>query len=111
MFLREQFCFCCRCTLHSYYRKWYWSVAERNGPLFECTYSRFRSAWQSFVDLLETDKSLFQCSVCTTNPDVIICDGITLGFQKRYRVTPPTTLTYEDMRDGCRYGYRFMRIP
>ena len=91
-----------RTTLHSYYRKWFWSVAERNGLTSECSYSRFHSAWMSFLSLHPVDSSVFQCTICSVSPEIVICDGITLSFQKRFRIGLETKNDEDDQLHGCR---------
>ena len=91
-----------RTTLHSYYRKWLWSVTERDGLTSECSYGRFRSAWLSFVSLHPVDSSVFQCSLCGVSPEIVICDGITLSFQKRFRIGMKAKADEGDPLKGCR---------
>lgn len=47
-------------------------------------YNKFRLAWYAFIDLLDIDMNNgFCCPVCSTTPDLVICDGTSLAFQKR----------------------------
>ena len=94
--------FAATATLHSYYRKWLWSVTERDGLTSECSYGRFRSAWLSFVSLHPVDSSVFQCSLCGVSPEIVICDGITLSFQKRFRIGMKAKADEGDPLKGCR---------
>eukprot|EP00058_Branchiostoma_floridae_P026343 XP_002611834.1 hypothetical protein BRAFLDRAFT_83142 [Branchiostoma floridae] len=44
---------------------------------------KMRRAWDSFSHLLDINwQTSFQCPVCKGSPDVIICDGTSLGFRK-----------------------------
>ncbi|KAI8516330.1 hypothetical protein Bbelb_049110 [Branchiostoma belcheri] len=44
---------------------------------------KMRLAWDSFSHLLDIDwQTSFRCPVCEQHPDVIICDGTSLGFRK-----------------------------
>lgn len=95
-----------RLTLHSYYRKWYWSVRERKGCTDVCSYSRFRVAWLSFISLLELSDDVYSCTICGTQPDVIVCDGITLAFQKKHRAT----LEEDSAPSHPLSGYKYVKI-
>ena len=47
-------------------------------------YEKFKLAWYSFLQLLDTDYSnAFVCPICSSTPDVIICDGTSVSFQSR----------------------------
>lgn len=50
-------------------------------------YHHFVFAWYGFRDLLATECTLaegFKCPVCADEPEIIICDGTTLGFQRKF---------------------------
>ncbi|XP_066285252.1 uncharacterized protein [Branchiostoma lanceolatum] len=54
---------------------------------------KMRLAWDSFSHLLDIDwRTSFKCPVCEQHPDVIICDGTSLGFRK-------DLITYESSRE------------
>ena len=67
-------------TLHSYYRKWYWTVMEAEGLFTLCNYMKLRAAWLSFLTLLKLDINVYDCKECGVQPKMIVGDGITLGF-------------------------------
>ncbi|KAL3868428.1 hypothetical protein ACJMK2_041236 [Sinanodonta woodiana] len=47
------------------------------------SYSDFKSAWYSFLDLLEIDyTSSFVCSHCGLDPDTVVMDATSLSFRK-----------------------------
>ena len=48
-------------------------------------YHKFRFAWNSFIRLLDVDLTTgFSCPSCPPDgPDIIICDGTSLSFQRR----------------------------
>ena len=48
------------------------------------TYEKFKLAWYSFLQLLDKDfASAFMCPICSSTPDIIICDGTSVSFQSR----------------------------
>ena len=96
-----------RVTLYGYYRKWYWSVCERKGSIKEASYSRLRIAWLSFIELLNVPDTSFSCSECQQNPRVVICDGITLAFQKKHRFanTSNNATTATPKLEGIKYDF------
>lgn len=52
-------------------------------------YNRFRYAWYSYLNLLEIDYcSGFSCPKCTSAPEIILCDGTSLAFQRRMLQMP-----------------------
>ena len=74
-----------RQPLYTFYKTcvWEWSLNEVE-PL---TYAKLQFSWLAFCELLDfgsSQKNAFNCTVCGDNPDTVICDGITLGLQKRY---------------------------
>ena len=74
--------------LHSYYKMcvWDWSLSATE-PI---SYARLRVSWLSFLDLLhygDAQKNAFSCFLCKEEPNVIICDGITLSLQRRFLKT------------------------
>ena len=47
-------------------------------------YEKFKLAWYSFLKLLDIDMSTgFICSTCRDEPDIVVCDGTSLAFQRR----------------------------
>ena len=48
------------------------------------SYERFRRAWYAYLDLLDVNLvDGFMCQHCSTDPQIIICDGTSVAFQKR----------------------------
>ena len=44
-----------------------------------------RAAWYSFSRLLDLHfGEIFQCAICKHLPDVVVCDGTSLGFRKDF---------------------------
>lgn len=79
-----------RLSLYLYYKtsSWDWSAITE----FDLTYAKLRLAWLAYVDLIDygDDQSRnFQCPVCGPEPDVIVCDGMTLSLQRRYLIDLP----------------------
>jgi hypothetical protein len=61
---------------------------------------RFRDAWFAFARIQDLGDS-FRCDICGPNPEVVIADGVTAGFQKRratYSLRPPTCSADESPR-------------
>ena len=58
------------------------------GPLPQpMTYDRLRISWMAFLKLLDfgnSQEDAFKCPQCKETPKIIICDGITLGLQRRF---------------------------
>ena len=47
-------------------------------------YEKFRLAWHAFLNLLDVDMTIgFTCPECAATPEIVICDGTSLSFQKR----------------------------
>ncbi|XP_070549105.1 uncharacterized protein [Ptychodera flava] len=45
---------------------------------------KLRLAWNGFARLLDIDTNeAFRCDICDTTPDVVICDGTSIGLQKQ----------------------------
>lgn len=88
-------------TLYSFYRKLSWTLIERGKVVPE--YFRIRMAWDSFCQLLPT-KKYFLCPEFGSCPKLIIADGLTLAFKKRYRL-PDSEQEKEgpNILDGCKY--------
>lgn len=69
------------------------------------SYYQLRIAWDAFCKLLPS-RGYFECSDCGSSPDLIICDGLTLGFKKRHRQpeeeTKEVPLPISQLLEGCR---------
>lgn len=47
-------------------------------------YDKFRMAWYTYLNLLDIDLNQgFSCSICTAQPDIVVCDGTSVSFQRR----------------------------
>ena len=54
-------------------------------PKKEFPYIKFTSAWYAYLELLDIDYDEgSNCNQCGEYPDIVICDGTALGFQKRF---------------------------
>jgi len=94
-------------TLFGYFKslQWNWSFLDE-APL---SYDKLRLAWLSYVSLMDFGSLLeenFQCHLCGSQPDVIICDGITLSLQKRYVTNMGMTSSDSPILEGSRYASR-----
>ena len=53
-------------------------------------YDTWRMAWYAFLELLDIDvesyraQTDFQCPSCGLEPEIIVCDATSLGFQRKY---------------------------
>lgn len=48
-------------------------------------YEKFVHAWYNFLALLEIDyQSSYMCDACGPAPDLVVCDGTSLGFQRKF---------------------------
>ena len=55
-------------------------------------FKSFIQAWYAYLDLLDIDfEAGMTCSVCGVEPDVVICDGTSLGFQRKF-LSPPDSV-------------------
>ncbi len=66
-----------------------WRVCKRSNSYLSCssvvTYNLLRGAWNAFIRLLDMSwAKAFTCSVCGTQPEVIVCDGTDLGFRRDF---------------------------
>ena len=49
----------------------------------EFSYPKFLEAWYAYQKLLDIDLTKgFCCDVCGTSPDLVVCDGTSLGFRR-----------------------------
>ena len=52
---------------------------------FNMSYAMWVQSWYHFISLLDVDlKDGMACEKCGDQPDVIICDGTAVGFQKKF---------------------------
>lgn len=77
----------CRRPLYTFYSVF---VEDHNDygnkKILECfSYHKLRSAWLSFLKWLDIDfENGFSCPDCSGDgPEIIICDGTSLSFQRR----------------------------
>ena len=67
-------------------------------------YSSFIRSWYSFMDLLDVNYEIgMTCEECGPSPKLVICDGTSLGFQKKFlpvvlEVCPPEKSTIPRVR-------------
>jgi hypothetical protein len=77
-----------------------------NKKILECfSYHKLRSAWLSFLKLLDIDfENGFSCPDCPGDgPEIIICDGTSLSFQRRmwsWKNTEMPTKTSSKKKSG-----------
>lgn len=46
-------------------------------------YYMFRASWYKFLQLLDIDyNEAFRCPLCSTEPEVVICDATSLAFRR-----------------------------
>ena len=88
-----------RMTLHGFYKFATWSCWEL-GQSVSPKYHQLRMSWDSIICLLPSNK-YFSCPLCTTSPNIIICDGLTLGFKKLHRIPVERTEMEGELLDGC----------
>lgn len=78
-----------------------WSLLELEQDLLK--YHQLRAAWDGFCRLLQIEQ-YFSCPLCHSSPKIVVCDGLTLSFQKRHRIQASVNSdTKTDMFDGRRY--------
>lgn len=73
--------------LISFYQEMCWAQVESGNLEFssQCTYSRFRYAWYSFLELLDINfASGFACPECGDTPCTVVMDGVSLGVRKAF---------------------------
>ncbi|XP_078659981.1 uncharacterized protein LOC144904724 [Branchiostoma floridae x Branchiostoma belcheri] len=76
---------------------------------------KLRLAWDSFAQLLSIDwQTSFKCTLCGTQPDVIICDGTSLGFRKdliRHDTVQNTQLQQSTIQGSDHKERVFIPVP
>ena len=100
------FCSLFRMSLYSFYKLFAWKMAECSADVTFLSYHRFRLAWIAFNGLLDFGgkrNENFICSACGESPDIIICDGTTLSFEKRYLLVRHHPSLKENLIHGSRY--------
>jgi len=71
--------------MYSFYELWGWRLMIENQSMqLRPSYSQFRLAWLSYLQLIEIKDEWFSCPHCGPHPNVVVCDGISLGYPKRY---------------------------
>jgi len=71
--------------MYSFYELWGWRLMIENQSMQLCpSYSQFRLAWLSYLQLIEIKEKWFSCPQCGPHPKVVVCDRISLGYPKRY---------------------------
>lgn len=74
------------CTLHGYYDIWRERFADYSIADFrkDMSYQHWRASWYAYLSLLDIDFEQWNvCDKCGSSPDIIICDGTSLGFRKQ----------------------------
>ena len=67
-------------------------------PDFQLTYVMLVQSWYCFLRLLDINlEEGMICQKCGPSPEIIICDGTTVGFQKKFLTS---LLTRQDDEDG-----------
>lgn len=55
-------------------------------------YQKFTQTWYSFLELLKKDyQDSMCCTLCGHAPNLVICDGTSLGFQRKFLTTSNNT--------------------
>ena len=48
-------------------------------------YDNWRVGWYAYMNLLDIDYSGgFCCEMCGSEPQIVVCDATTLGFQRKF---------------------------
>ena len=74
-------------TFSQYYNVWAQEMETYGHKDFRSRlpYSAFIQAWYAFMKLLQIDwEDGMKCEVCGPSPRIVICDGTSLGFQKKF---------------------------
>lgn len=98
--------------LYTYYKlcSWEWLSKDLSG----ITYERLRLSWIAFQKLINYGRPQsdnFSCVKCGKTPDVVVCDGITLSFEKRFATSLVATETGGEAQmalTGLRYHECFL---
>ena len=54
------------------------------------TYKSWIDAWYRFLDLLDIDyNDGAECKECGPSPEIVVCDGTSLGFHKKFNLFVP----------------------
>ena len=69
--------------MYSFFRSWCWRLLNTEQPT--PSYELFRVAWEAYIGLVTISDKLFICPCCKEKPEVVVCDGITLSFPKKFQ--------------------------
>jgi len=77
--------------LHGFYDVWKQHQIDNGNINFSklFRYDIWRKCWYSYLDLLKIDEKAingFRCDKCGDEPELVVCDATSLGFQKKYSV-------------------------
>ena len=74
-------------TFHHYFTSW---TAELKSIGYEqhlMNYNQFKDSWYAFLSLLDIDYAEGSvCSTCGPQPETVVCDGTSIGFQRKFLV-------------------------
>ena len=100
--------FCCflrSCTLHGYYSIWSAHQMDNGNEDFskKLKYNHWRMSWYGYMSLLNIDfgTGWQTCTECGDSPDVVVCDGTSLGFRRN--------LLKHSVEDSSRRGTALQR--
>ena len=74
-------------TFSKYFDIWIDELVEceTDGAKPKPTYSDFIQSWYAYMNLLDLDFAAgMVCEECGPSPRTVICDGTSLGFQKKF---------------------------
>lgn len=100
-------------THHAFYRSWAWDLISSDGCMV-LSYQVFLHAWYEFLKLLDINSYIedgYRCPLCLNAPEIIVCDGITLGLGRQHLPKKATETTNADEPIYCgRYVYEYLTI-
>lgn len=98
---------CYSTPLYGHFKLLIWKWLSSESEVSSMTYHRFRLAWLAFHKLIDFGQSRsenFVCDICTEQPEAVVCDGITLSFEKRFLISQYVNSKNEESElAGCRY--------
>lgn len=75
--------------MHGFYQVWKQHQSDSGNENFSkiFRYDIWRKCWHCYIDLLDIDKISsrgFCCQECGDEPELVVCDATSLGFQRKY---------------------------
>ena len=73
-------------TFIQFFTVWETEMFDWGFPDFceKFSYEKFVHSWYAFFDLLDVEESDgFTCEKCGPYPDLVVCDGTSLGFRRQ----------------------------